>query len=122
MGRIRVHEGALGDEVDALLLAPELREPVTEAGVREAFAAALDAAKAQGATVVATAPLGIGVLSLQRCAEVFFETARAHFAEPTSVEEIRFVVAGEPAYRVFEAVQDAVRIAEQMERLQRRAD
>jgi len=37
-----------------------------------------------------------------------------------AVDEIRFVVAGEPAYRVFESVQDAARIAEQMERLGRR--
>jgi O-acetyl-ADP-ribose deacetylase (regulator of RNase III) len=120
MGRIRVREGVLGDEEGAVQLEPALRAPVTEAVVRDAFAAALAAANAQGTAVVAMAPLGAGAIPLQRCAEILFETAQAHLAGPTSVEEIRFVVAGEPAYRVFECVQDAVRIAEQMARLQQR--
>ncbi len=38
----------------------------------------------------------------------------------SGLEEIRFVLFGEPAYRVFEMVNDAARVAEQMERLAKR--
>jgi O-acetyl-ADP-ribose deacetylase (regulator of RNase III) len=60
---------------------------------------------------------GIGGFSLQRCAEVSLEEARRHLASQTSLEEIRFVLFGEPAYRVFEMVNDAVKVAAQMKRL-----
>jgi len=119
MGRIAIREGALADEPDVRRLDPALPEPVSEETVRAAFAAALDAASADGARVVATAALGAGALPLQRCAELLLEEARRHLAGATSIQEIRFVVAGEPAYRVFESVQDAVRIAAQMQRLGR---
>jgi hypothetical protein len=56
---------------------------------------------------------------MQRCAEVSMEVAREHLAGETTLEEIRFVLFGEPAYRVFEMVQDAVKVKEQLERLQR---
>ena len=38
----------------------------------------------------------------------------------TPLQEIRFVLFGEPAYRVFEMVHDASKVAAQMERLKRR--
>ncbi|MBW2273208.1 MAG: macro domain-containing protein [Deltaproteobacteria bacterium] len=60
---------------------------------------------------------GIGGFSVQRCAEVSLEEARRHLAGQTSLEEIRFVLFGEPAYRVFEMVSDAAKVAAQMERL-----
>jgi O-acetyl-ADP-ribose deacetylase (regulator of RNase III) len=60
---------------------------------------------------------GIGGLSLQRCAELSLEEARRHLAGESSLEEIRFVLFGEPAYRVFEMVNDAAKVAAQMERL-----
>jgi len=63
---------------------------------------------------------GIGGFPMQRCAEVLLEEARAHLRGPTSLEEIRFVLFGEPSYRVFEMVQDAAKVAEQMERLRSR--
>jgi O-acetyl-ADP-ribose deacetylase (regulator of RNase III) len=63
---------------------------------------------------------GVGGLSLQRSAEVSIAEARAHLAQKTSLEEIRFVLMGEPAYRVFEMVDDAAKVAEQMERLKGR--
>jgi hypothetical protein len=51
------------------------------------------------------------------------EEAR-RFLERTQDEEglaeIRFVLLGEPAYRIFEMVNDAARVAEQMERLRSR--
>ena len=57
---------------------------------------------------------------MQRCAEVSLEEVRAHLAGPTSLEVVRFVLLGEPAYRVFEMANDAARVAAQMERLKGR--
>jgi hypothetical protein len=50
---------------------------------------------------------------------VLLEEARAHLAGDTTLEEIRFVLFGEPAYRVFESVDDAARVREQMRRMGR---
>ena len=58
---------------------------------------------------------------MQRCAEILLEEARAHLAGETSLEEVRFVLFGEPAYRVFEAAQDAAKVREQMARLRGRS-
>ena len=44
---------------------------------------------------------------------------RRHIDRGTELEEIRFVLFGEPAYRVFEQVHDAERIRIQMEKLRR---
>ena len=63
---------------------------------------------------------GVAGFPLQRCAEILLEEARRHLAGETSLEEIRFVLFGEPAYRVFEMVNDAAKVAEQMERLRAR--
>ncbi len=60
---------------------------------------------------------GVGGFSVQRCAEIMLEEARRHLDGETSIEEIRFVLFGEPAYRVFEYVDDARRIQIQMEKL-----
>jgi len=56
---------------------------------------------------------------VQRCAEILLSEAKQHFAGETSLEEIRFVLFGEPTYRIFESALDAVKIREQMERLPR---
>ena len=56
----------------------------------------------------------------ERCAEILVEEARAHLEEGGSVEEIRFVLFGEPTYRVFEMVDDAAKVAAQMKRLEKR--
>jgi O-acetyl-ADP-ribose deacetylase (regulator of RNase III) len=119
MGRIAIREGVAGAEPADFHVASALPGEATEAGVRAAFVAALAAAAAQGARVVASPALGAEVLGQQRSAEILLDEARRHFSTPTCVEEIRFVVSGEPAFRVFESVQDAARIAEQMERLRR---
>jgi hypothetical protein len=47
---------------------------------------------------------------------------RRHLSGDTSLEEIRFVLMGEPAYRVFEMVNDAAKVAAQMERMRARSD
>jgi O-acetyl-ADP-ribose deacetylase (regulator of RNase III) len=120
VGRIALREGALEDEPGVLRLDPVSTDPASEDAFRAAFAAALAQASAQRATVVALAPAGTPSLPLQRRAEILLDEARRHFAGATSIEEIRFVIEGEPSFRVFESVQDAARIAEQMERLRRR--
>jgi len=92
-----------------------------EASVRDSLRSALALAAERGCRRVAVPALGTGVggVALQRCAEISLEEARTHLAAATPVEEIRFVLFGEPAYRIFEAVHDAARIAEQVERVRR---
>lgn len=97
---------------DAVALDPAAPEDGLRAGMRRALAEAA----ARSARVLVVPALGAGALPLQRAAEIQLEEARAHLAGETSLEEIRFVLAGEPALRVFEAVQDGFRIAEQARR------
>jgi O-acetyl-ADP-ribose deacetylase (regulator of RNase III) len=122
-GRIVMREGVIdAASADAILDAHcEAAQP--EASLRASFRASLEAARARRCRSVAAPALGTGRggVSIQRCAEILFDEARRHLAGETSIEEIRFVVEGEPAFRVFESVQDAARIAEQMERLRQRS-
>jgi O-acetyl-ADP-ribose deacetylase (regulator of RNase III) len=91
----------------------------TEESVRSSMRRSLELARERGCRSVAVPAIGAGIagFSLQRCAEILIEEARAHLAGDTTLEEIRFVLFGEPAYRIFEQVSDAAKIAEQMERL-----
>jgi O-acetyl-ADP-ribose deacetylase (regulator of RNase III) len=93
-----------------------------ETSVRSAMRAALERARERGCRSIAVPAIGAGIAGfpLQRCAEVLLEEARRHLASETSLEEIRFVLFGEPAYRVFEMVNDAAKVAAQMERLRSR--
>jgi len=95
----------------------------SEASVRGSLRAALRLAREHGCRTVAVPAIGAGVggLALQRCAEILLEEAREHLAGDTTLEEIRFVLFGEPAYRVFEMVNDAAKVAAQMERLRARS-
>jgi O-acetyl-ADP-ribose deacetylase (regulator of RNase III) len=94
----------------------------SEASVRSAMCAALERARERGCRSIAVPALGAGVggVPLQRCAEILLAEARRHLAGESSLEEIRFVLFGEPAYRVFEGVNDAAKVAAQMERLRAR--
>src|SRR5262245_4871069 len=94
----------------------------SEASVRRSMRAALDRARERGCRTLAVPALGAGVggVSLQRSAEILLEEARRHLAGDTPLEEIRFVLFGEPAFRVFEMVNDAAKVAAQMERLRTR--
>jgi len=94
----------------------------SEESVRSAVRASLEVAREQGCASVALPAIGAGAggLSLQRCAEVSIEEARAHLEGGSPLAEIRFVLFGEPAFRIFEMVNDAAKVAAQMERLQRR--
>ena len=124
-GRIVIREGDLEGTADAAPLTASLHEAglEPEASLRVSFRASLEAARARGCRRVAAPALGSGRggLPIQRCAEILIEEARRHLAGATCIEEIHFVLDGEPSYRVFESVQDAARIAEQMERLRQRS-
>jgi O-acetyl-ADP-ribose deacetylase (regulator of RNase III) len=99
----------------------------TEESVGNALRAALVCAARAGVRTLAVPALGTGVggLGLQRCAEISLACAR-RFAEEegatSSLQEIRFVLLGEPAYRVFEMVNDAAKVEAQMRRMGRRGN
>jgi len=92
-----------------------------EASVRSSVRRSFELAHERGCASVAVPAVGAGVggLSLQRCAEICLEEARAHLEAADGLEEIRFVLFGEPAYRVFEMTHDAARVQAQMERLKK---
>jgi O-acetyl-ADP-ribose deacetylase (regulator of RNase III) len=94
----------------------------TEASVRASIRRSLELARELGCESIAFPAIGAGVggLSKQRCAEVSIEEARQHLAGETSLQEIRFVLFGEPMYRLFEMTHDAAKVAEQMARLRNR--
>ena len=94
----------------------------TEESVRASMRRSLALAREHGLRTLAVPAIGAGIagFALQRCAEILLEEAREHLAGETSVEEIRFVLFGEPSYRVFELVNDQAKVAEQMARLQAR--
>ena len=94
----------------------------TEESVRSSMRRSLELAREKQCHSVAVPAIGAGIAGfpLQRCAEILLEEARAHLGAGSSVEEIRFVLFGEPTYRVFEMADDAARVAAQMERLEKR--
>ena len=91
----------------------------TEASVRGSFRRSLELAREAGCRSIAVPAIGAGVAGfpLRRCAELLLEEARAHLESETTLEEIRFVLFGEPAFRMFEMVNDAVKVAESVARL-----
>ena len=94
----------------------------TEESVRSSMRRSLELAREQQCRTVAVPAIGAGIAGfpLQRCAEILLEEARVHLEAGGGVEEIRFVLFGEPTYRVFEMVDDAAKVAAQMERFERR--
>ncbi len=94
----------------------------TEASIASATRRSLELAEERGCRSVALPAIGAGIggFPMQRCAELMLEAARAHLAGASQLEEIRFVLRGEPALRIFEMVKDAVAVREQIERLRRR--
>jgi O-acetyl-ADP-ribose deacetylase (regulator of RNase III) len=94
----------------------------SEQSVRSCVRNSLRLAADNGCESVALPAIGAGAggLSLQRCAEVSLEEARAFVeGDAGSLLEIRFVLFGEPAFRVFEMVNDAAKVVAQMEELKR---
>jgi O-acetyl-ADP-ribose deacetylase (regulator of RNase III) len=94
----------------------------SEESVRSSLRRSLELAREKGCRSIAIPALGAGVAGfpVQRCAEILIDEARAHLAAETTLEEIRFVLWGEPTYRIFEMVKDAAAVAAQLERLRRR--
>ncbi len=94
----------------------------SEDSIRRSARRSLELAAELGCRSVAMPALGAGIggFSAQRCAELLFEEARAQLRGQSCLEEIRFVLFGEPMYRVFVMVNDAGRVREQMERLRGR--
>ena len=94
----------------------------TESSLHASARRSLELAREKGCRTVAVPAIGAGIggFPVQRCAEILIGEAREHLAGETTLTEIRFVLFGEPTYRIFEAANDASKIREQMERLRSR--
>jgi len=94
----------------------------TEQSVRSCVRRSLELAQQNGCRSIAIPAIGAGIggFSMQRCAEILLEEARRHLAGETSLEEVRFVLFGEPSYRVFEMAKDAAAVRAQLDRLRAR--
>ncbi len=93
----------------------------SEESIRSATRRALELAAERGLRSIALPAIGTGIggFPMQRCAEVMLEEAQGFAERDPRLEEIRFVLFGEPAYRLFEDVRDAARIRVQLERMRR---
>lgn len=94
---------------------------VSEESLRACTQHSLELARDHKLASIALPAIGTGVggFPLQRCAEVMLACVHDHLAQETSLREVHFVLFGEPAYRVFEQVNDAEKIRIQMEKLKR---
>ncbi len=94
----------------------------SEESVRSSLRAALALADREGCRTLACPVIGAGVggLSMQVCAEISLDEARRFSNAGGQLEEIRFVLLGEPTFRLFEMVNDAVKVEAQMRRLKER--
>ena len=127
-GRIAVGDAALtgaGDLEARFVIHAASMPPggqANEISVRTSLRRSLELAAEQGCRTVAVPAIGAGVagIPIRRSAEILLDEARRHLEGETPIEEIRFVLFGEQAYRVFESVNDASRIQAQMDRLRRR--
>ena len=92
-----------------------------EESVRASVRASLELAAREGFRTIALPAIGAGIggFSMQRCAEVMLEVVQAFCEEESSLEEVHFVLHGEPNYRIFEQVNDAAKIRAQMAKLGR---
>jgi O-acetyl-ADP-ribose deacetylase (regulator of RNase III) len=91
----------------------------TEASIRSSVRRSLELASEKACRSIAIPAIGAGIggFSSQRCAEILIEEARQHLAGETTLEEVRFVLFGEPSYRIFEMAKDAEAVRAQMARL-----
>jgi len=95
---------------------------VSEESLRSVTRRSLEEVEKRGLRSVAFPAIGTGVggFSMQRCAEVMLEEVDRHLSSGSRLEEVRFVLYDEPAYRMFECVRDARKVRLQMERLRAR--
>jgi O-acetyl-ADP-ribose deacetylase (regulator of RNase III) len=91
----------------------------TEESVRASLEASLKLAVENGVRTLAVPAIGAGVGGVpeKRCAEIVLEVVRAQQEGSEALDEVRFVLFGEPTYRVFEMVNDSAKVAAQMARL-----
>lgn len=109
MARVQLVEGnpaPIGAEISS--------EAELRAKLREQFAQA----GKEGLSELDLSPPTVSGISLQQIAEIMFAEA-AELGEDHPLKELRFVVSGEPNYRLFEMVGDAERIRIQLEKLKR---
>jgi O-acetyl-ADP-ribose deacetylase (regulator of RNase III) len=101
--------------------AMELGGSVSEETLRRVTLRCLEEAEARGLRSLALPAIGSGIggLGMQRCAELMLEVVEGHLAAGSTLEDVRFVLFGEPAYRVFENVRDGQAARRQLERLRR---
>jgi O-acetyl-ADP-ribose deacetylase (regulator of RNase III) len=94
----------------------------TEASIRSSIRRSLELAREKACRSIAIPAIGAGIggFSVQRCAEILLEEARQHLAGETTLEEVRFVLFGEPSYRIFEMAKDAEAVRAQLARLRSR--
>ena len=98
---------------------------VNEESLQSVLRASLELAERNGCRTISIPAIGAGVggLSLQTCAEISLAEARRYVeerGEGAVLEEIRFVLFGEPAFRLFEMVNDAAKVEAQMRKLRER--
>jgi len=128
LGPIEVGEAAVtgaGDLAARIVIHAAGMPPggqASEESVRASLRAALALADREGCHTLACPAIGAGVggLSLQACAEISLDEARRYAEAGGRLEEIRFVLFGEPAFRLFEMVNDAVKVEAQMRKLSQR--
>jgi O-acetyl-ADP-ribose deacetylase (regulator of RNase III) len=94
----------------------------TEGSIRSSVRRSLELASEKACRSIAIPAIGAGIggFSNQRCAEILIEEARQHLAGETTLEEVRFVLFGEPTYRIFEMAKDAEAVRAQLARLRSR--
>ena len=93
----------------------------SEESLRDATRNSLELARKHGLRSIAFPAVGSGVggFPMQRCAEIMLAEVRSHLAGETSLEEVHFVLFGEPALRLFEMVNDAEKVRASMARFAR---
>ena len=93
----------------------------SEESVRSSMRRSLELARELGCRSIAVPAIGAGAggVSTRRCAEVLIAEAWRHLSGETTLAEIRFVLFGEPTFRIFEMVNDRVKIEQQMQRMRR---
>jgi O-acetyl-ADP-ribose deacetylase (regulator of RNase III) len=95
---------------------------VTESSLHSSVRRSFALAREKGCRTIALPAIGAGIggFPVQRSAEILLGEAREHLAGETTLTEIRFVLFGEPTYRIFEEAHDAAKIREQMAKLRSR--
>jgi O-acetyl-ADP-ribose deacetylase (regulator of RNase III) len=98
------------------------RGAATEESIRSSVRRSLELASERECRSIAIPAIGAGIggFPVQRCAEIMLAEVREHLAGETTLEEVRFVLLGEPTYRIFEMVRDAEAVRAQIERLSAR--